>query len=180
MDQTAGQAALDRVLQECAQKNLEKPNSALLQRACIFASLSARTYAVVQPSTSESQPDEPVRVTSSISTAVYETLLLPNPQPSLLSSAIWLVKDVGLVVAFRGTADLQDLIADVSFSPSKVAASNLWLHGAIYRAAMQYVPNIEAAYVKAKQHWPEQHTLPLYLTGAVSNNKLKLGCTSNY
>jgi len=71
-----------------------------------------------------------------------------------------------VTVAFRGTADLQDLLADVSFAPQSLAASRLQLHGPIYKAAAQCIPCIEAAYQKPKHHWPEQQTIPLYLTGS--------------
>ena len=171
MDQPAPESAIQSILQGCAEQPLEKLDCAVLQRAYILSTLSERAYAAptlqqVGAASITGQPDLPINVNNSFSAAAYETLLLPSPQSDLLSCTIWLVRGVGVAVAFRGTADLQDLLADVSFAPQSLAASKLRLHGAIYKAAAQCTPSIEAAYQKAKHHWPEQQTIPLYLTGS--------------
>ena len=170
------QRELKQVLENCIKQPLDKPNYYLLQRACILSSLSQRVYDPAQ--TALTHPSElqltrlpraynaPATSLSEDPAATQEATLLSGPQTGLPVHAIWTVKHVGIVVAFRGTADLHDAYTDMGFSPTALSGSNIRLHGAVYRAAAQCLPHIQAVYAQAAQHSNMDDRPALYLTGA--------------
>lgn len=174
--EAATQRALEQVLADCTKQPLDKPHYFLLQRACILSSLSQRVYdpagTAVGVQTFELQLTL-VQLASAATGlslsedagAVPEAKLLSGPQPSLPVHAIWSVKHVGIVVAFRGTADLQDVFTDMDFAPRELSGSNISLHGAVYLAAAQCLPHIQAVYAEAAQQYSEADRPPLFLTG---------------
>ena len=171
------QRALEQVLEDCIKTPLDKPHYYLLQQACILSSLSQRVYDPVQTTARAHQSDlqltrlprDPNGPASSLSedpAAIPEAQLLSGPQPGLPVHAIWNVKHVGIVVAFRGTADLHDAYTDMSFSPTALSGSNIRLHGAVYSAAAKCMPHIQAVYAQAAQQSSKEDRPALFLTGA--------------
>lgn len=168
------QEALDDVLEQCSRQPFQKASYWLLQKACILSNLSQRVYsdqsdAIPKPSGVEltrlpqaAKQAPAISLDNSPASTPSATLLL-RPGETSPVHATWVVKDLGVVVAFRGTANLEDAVADISFDPVQLASSKIWLHGAIHTAAVDSIPAIQAAYAKAVQSSNQQ--LPLFLTG---------------
>lgn len=168
--------ALDEVIEHCSKQPLQKANYWLLQKSCILSSLSSRVYdshqIEVASQTSAvklTRLPEAVASTPAISVddslaAVPEATLLSGPQEGMPVHAVWAVKDLDVVVAFRGTANMQDVFADVSFQPVQLASTSISVHAAVYTGAARAVSAIQAAYTQAAQQCSDS-TLPLYLTG---------------
>lgn len=169
--------ALDEVLLECSRQPLQKANYGLLQKACILSSLSLRVYDLQltdrpQEACNVQLTRLPTAVASSPSinlddshSAVPEATLLSGPQEGMPAHAVWAVKDLGVVVAFRGTASMQDVFADVSFPPMQLAGTDISVNGAIYTAAAKTISAVQTAYDQASQQ-SSNNNLPLYLTGS--------------
>ncbi|DBA69366.1 TPA: hypothetical protein ACH3X2_012940 [Trebouxia sp. C0005] len=168
--------ALEQVLENCTDHPLDKPHYYLLQRACILSSLSQRVYDPAQTAAQAHRSDlqltrlpcaskAPAPSLSEDPAAIPEATLLSGPQPGLPVHAIWNVRHVGVVVAFRGTADLHDAYTDICFAPASLPGSNIRLHGAVYSAAAQCVPHIQAVYTQAAQQSMGEETPALFLTG---------------
>lgn len=150
-------------------------NYFLLQRACIFAELSTRVYAEkgkvgeVQLLTAVPDPMADAVAAGNAQTAATQ------PKATLLSlstsapvHAIYLVEDLGVVVAFRGTKELEDVLTDASLGPVSITQYDISLHGSIYNAAATSISRIVAGYKEAvSQQKPSARAevLPLYLTG---------------
>ena len=79
--------------------------------------------------------------------------------------AVWELPGRGVSVAFRGTQDALDLLADLDFEPQQLATATLpiYLHGGVYRAARTCCKEIIA---KCRDLCcGGQEILPLVLTG---------------
>lgn len=80
--------------------------------------------------------------------------------------AIWRVKGLGVVVAFRGTKDPQDMLADLDFQPSWLSAGeySVHLHGGIFQAAERSCDQLANECITACRD-EDGNALPLFLTG---------------
>lgn len=175
------QQVLDSLLDACARQQAEKPHYFLLQRACILSSLSQRMYEPAQI-ISRMQPQNlqltrlpydtgtamQTTTLNTFSPAVPEATLLSGPQTGLPVCAIWSVKNVGIVVAFRGTDGIKDIFTDICFAPKVLSGSSLLLHGAVYQAAAQCLPHIQAVYAETAQQCNAENKPPLFLTGTAN------------
>ena len=171
--------ALEQAVQESVLPQLGKPHYWLLQRACILSSLSLRVYDNTQtdPSLNANsirltrlpKPKTPVSDAELHLAEVPEATLLCGPVGGLPVHAIWHVKDLGVVVAFRGTDNLQDVLVDINFPPQQLLSNGISLHGAIHSAAVGCMSTIASAYARAAQLDGSGQDLPLYLTGQLLN-----------
>ena len=174
--QGSAEEALDEVIEQCSKQPLQKATYWLMQKACILSSLSLRVYdsrqiEVVLQTTDVKLTRLPKAVASTPTISVDDSLaavpeakLLSGPQEGMPVHAVWAVKDLGVVVAFRGTSTMQDVFADVSFQPVQLASTNISVHGAVYTAAARTISAIRAAYSQAAQQCRDC-TMPLYFTG---------------
>ena len=167
-------AELDQAVGDCAKQPLDKPDMWLLQRACLLANLAERVYipAQIAHTQLEAHVACPQPHTAAANwTAVQspdtklQAKLLCGPVAGLPVHAVWEVQKLGVVAVFRGTASLQEVYADIGFSPVQLADSDIRLHGGIYHGAAKCVSNIQAAYNKTSQHCSNQHPPALYLAG---------------
>ena len=184
MAESRVQAELDQIVQNCAKQPLDKPDVWLLQRVCLLADLAGRIYLPAQIADFQleanvacAQPHTAVANSTAAQSPAqtqHRAKLLCGPLPGLPVRAVWEVENVGVVAVFRGTASLQDVYADIGFSPVQLSNSDIRLHGEIYSGAQQSVSNIQAAYNKALQHCSSNQGSPaLYLTGWALQNLQK-------
>ena len=169
------QDEIEAVFEKCLQQPLQKANYWLLQKACILSSLSLRVYDISQSSlvegfsnvrlTSLPKPDfSAPRISLGGDHATNpEATLISGPQKGVPVHAVWAVKNMGIVVGFRGTASLRDIFADVDFEPVQLAGT-ISAHGAMYTEAAKAVSFIQTSYRQAAQTCGNE-PMPLYLTG---------------
>ncbi len=185
MEHESVSAELDRLVEGCSKQTLGKPDYQLLQRACILSSLSLRVYGA--SATSIAQQGQRIDLTrmpnsASVHSLSYgldeapEATLLSGPVAGMPVHTIWMVKHVGVVVVYRGTDSVQDMLTDISCSPTKLAQTNMMLHGGIHEAAIQTMSNIQATYTHAAQAKCHQDPIPLFLTGNRSAFPTLLHC----
>lgn len=168
------QAELDQAVEDCAKQPLDKPDVWLLQRACLLAQLAERVYHPAQITHTQIEADvacaPPHTAVTNLTAAQspetkLQAKLLCGPVPGLPVHAVWEVQKLGVVAVFRGTASLQDVYADIGFSPVQLSNSDIRLHGGIHGGAAKCVSSIQAAYNKASQHCSSQNPPALYLAG---------------
>ena len=170
-------AGLEDVLEKCAEQPLSKPNVWLLQRASVLAGLAERVYDFAKHTDANLETDFVHSCLPDVTRlqcgpgphrhapAHVQAKMLSGPSEGTPVHATWEVPGLGVVVAFRGTAGLQDIYADIDFEPLQLAYSAIKLHGAIYSGAARCINDIQAAYGKAAQHVKGQQAPALYLTG---------------
>lgn len=161
-------AVYDEILVETPLDALTKPSYCLLQRANIFSSLSARVYDALETDIAEPRSFKLTRLPQlssdqPLNDSAPEATLLCGPVPNLPVHAVWRVQDLGVVAAFRGTDNWQDIFVDMNFAPVQLSSSDLRVHGAIYRAASKAIPSLRSAYDLATKQ--SKTALPLFLTG---------------
>ena len=164
--QRAVQGILSSIPQQC------DPN--LLHIAGILAAMSTEVYS----SMCESHVSLQLPVVSGPDVFIRGELLCSKlASDGHVQFGIWRVDDIGLIVAFRGTRDANDVFVDINFDPVSVTGSTgLELHGSIYRRIAPYVPEIEGHYCR---NGTAAVGLPLYLTGSSSSCFVSQVCSSS-
>ena len=172
MDRGDIDTQLDGVLDSCL-RQFGKPDYQLLQRACILSSLSLRVYAEVTSTQQTGHRVELTRMPEHQHADAPDQSLRGVPEASLLSGpitglpifTIWRVTDLGVVVVYRGTDSLQDIVIDINIAATKLLDCNILLHGGIYSAAAKTAYHIQATYAEAVEAEDLSEALPLFLTG---------------
>ena len=92
---------------------------------------------------------------------------------------IWTVAGLGVVVAFRGTMDAQDVLADIQFQPCQVPAGQhiIEMHGGIHKAAKICCSTIAGLCAKLCCS-SKADPLPLYFTGVQHPVSCMFSCCS--
>ena len=165
------QAALDSVVQGSnVESAVGQPDALLLQRACTFASLALQAYNGIG---SSSPTSGPAAIPGDQAKRLLDVQEVNQPHSTGQSGQHWMwdVKDIGMVVAFRGTVDVFDALTDLSCRPTELqglsADDSIMLHSGIYLGTLSCCARIDAVYCKLVSEYSaaQKKLPPLFLTG---------------